>query len=121
LRALVPTERAECEVARPDGDFLAAFAAAAALPGEAPPEYSPGSRALRDRRGSGFAGVVGDLLSSGEPVLGVCADVSLRRGGLEQLVAGIAARVRSADCGALALASWDELAADPRLAEPYAH
>jgi hypothetical protein len=51
----------------------------------------------------------------------VCADVSRRRDGIETLVAGITARVKSADCGALALASWDELTAEPSLAAPYAH
>jgi single-stranded-DNA-specific exonuclease len=120
LRALVPTQRADCRLARPEEPYLDAFDRAVSG-SPAPPAASPGHRSLRDRRGSGFAGVVGDLLSSGEPVLVVCADVSRRRGGLETLVAGITARVRSADCGALALASWDELAADPSLAEPFAH
>jgi single-stranded-DNA-specific exonuclease len=81
-------------------------------------------RAVRNRRGSGFAGVVGDLMSSGERVLVLCADVPRRRDGLESLVAGIAARVRTADgaaCEGLALASWDELVAEPAIAEPYEH
>jgi hypothetical protein len=79
---------------------------------------------VRDRRGEGFAGVAGDLLSSGESVLVVCADVSRRRDGLESLVAGISARVRTADgspCEGLAIASWDELETDPELAAPYEH
>ena len=123
LRALCPTERADCRLARPELPYLEAFEAAAARSTGAPPERpsAEGSRHLRDRRGSGFAGVVGDLLSSGEPVLVVCADVSRRRDGLETLVAGITARVKSADCGQLALASWDELALEPALAEPYPH
>src|SRR4051794_2269096 len=140
LRAICPTERASCTLARPEEDFLAAFERALdAKPGElatsapdrafaaepaaashltAPPT---GQRAVRDRRGSGFAGVAGDLLSSGERVLVVCADVSRRRNGLETLVAGITARVKSADCGQLALASWEELALEPGLAEAYRH
>jgi hypothetical protein len=68
--------------------------------------------------------VVGDLLSSGERVLVLCADVPRRREGLETLVAGIAARVRVAEgrpCESMALASWDELATEPALAAPYEH
>jgi single-stranded-DNA-specific exonuclease len=79
---------------------------------------------LRDRRGEGFAGVVGDLISSGERVLVLCADVSRRREGLESLVAGIAARVRMEDgrvCDHVAIACWDELEAERTLAEPYDH
>jgi single-stranded-DNA-specific exonuclease len=119
LRALCPTERADCTLARPEQPYLVAFEQA--LHRHDPVMPTPGARALRDRRGSGFAGVVGDLLSSGEPVLVVCADVSRRRDGLEALVAGITARVRSADCGALALASWDELVAAPEIAAGYSH
>jgi hypothetical protein len=57
-------------------------------------------------------------------VLVVCADVPRRRENLESLVAGISARVRTADgrpCEGLALASWDELAAAPDLAAPFEH
>jgi single-stranded-DNA-specific exonuclease len=120
LRALCPTQRADCRLARPDVEYLDAFSAAFSDAAQPPPPAAP-TRALRDRRGSGFAGVVGDLLSSGESVLVVCADVSRRRDGIETLVAGITARVKSADCGALALASWDELTAEPALAVAYAH
>jgi single-stranded-DNA-specific exonuclease len=148
LRALCPTERAACGVPGAGDPFLEAFesalergdAAIAAPPaGEPPaprpatglaeppavaPPAAPSRRTLRDRRGEGFAGVAGDLLSSGERVLVLCADVPRRRDGLESLVAGIAARVRTADgrpCDGLAIASWDELAADPELAAPYEH
>jgi hypothetical protein len=54
----------------------------------------------------------------------LCADVSRRREGLESLVAGIVARVRTTDgrpCDGLALASWDELAAAPELAASFEH
>jgi single-stranded-DNA-specific exonuclease len=123
LRALVPTERAECTLARPSAPFLSAFAAAVSDP--APPVAGvTGHRSIRDRRGSGFAGVVGDLLSSGERVLVLCADVSRRREGLETLVAGIAARVRTGDgaaCEGLALASWEELVTAPELANRFEH
>jgi single-stranded-DNA-specific exonuclease len=132
LRALCPTEWAECRLARPELPYLEAFEKASSQVGKLasgqvpanPPTRQPANpptRQLRDRRGSGFAGVVGDLLSSGEPVLVVCADVSRRRDGIETLVAGITARVKSADCGQLALASWDELQIEPAIAAPYQH
>src|SRR4051812_32237771 len=90
LRALCPTVPATCAPARPDQPFLLAFEEALAARDRAAP--SGGRRRLRDRRGEGFAGVVGDLISSGERVLVVCADVSRRLDGLESLVAGIAPR-----------------------------
>jgi single-stranded-DNA-specific exonuclease len=124
LRALCPTEQASCTLARPDEPFLAAFERELATSHPGPPVAKAPTRRLRDRRGEGFAGVVGDLLSSGERVLVLCADVSRRREGLESLVAGIGARVRTADgrpCERLALASWDELVAAPELAEPFEH
>jgi single-stranded-DNA-specific exonuclease len=122
LRALCPTERVACTLAQPERSFLEAFESA--WRAETRPRAGHGQRAVRDRRGSGFAGVVGDLLSSGERVLVLCADVPRRRSGLEQLVAGIASRVRTADgtpCEGLALASWDELEEEPQLAESYEH
>jgi single-stranded-DNA-specific exonuclease len=122
LRALCPTERATCTPARPERPFLEAFEQA--LDARDPVAPSGGRRWLRERRGEGFAGVVGDLISSGERVLVVCADVSRRLDGLESLVAGIAARVRTSDsrpCEGLAVASWPELESDPALAEPYMH
>jgi single-stranded-DNA-specific exonuclease len=124
LRALCPTERADCTLAQPDQPFLEAFERSLAAPDPTAPSPASATRALRDRRGEGFAGVVGDLLSSGERVLVLCADVSRRRDGLESLVAGIGARVRTGDgpaCEALALASWDELAATPEIAAPFEH
>jgi single-stranded-DNA-specific exonuclease len=122
LRALCPTERATCALARPEQPFLEAFERA--LEPSPPPKPPPGLRMLRDRRGEGFAGVVGDLISSGERVLVLCADVSRRREGLESLVAGIAARVRMEDgrpCEQVAIACWDELEAERALAQPYDH
>src|SRR3954464_13241208 len=96
LRALCPTERATCTPARPQRPFLEAFEQA--LDARDPVAPSGGRRRLRERRGEGFAGVVGDLISSGEGVLVVCADVSRRLDGLESLVAGIAARGGTGDC-----------------------
>jgi hypothetical protein len=78
---------------------------------------------VRDRRGEGFAGIAGDLLSSGESVAIVCADVERRRAGLEQVVAGIVGAVSGPreDDGCPALISWSRLAADPGSAAPFAH
>ena len=39
-----------------------------------------GSRTVLDRRGEGVLGIVSELLSTGEPLLVACADVSRRRG-----------------------------------------
>ncbi len=69
-------------------DYLAAALdeLAAPLTGEAAPVG--GNRSLVDRRGAGVAGVVSDVVSSGEPVLVVCACVSRRRGGLAERLGG---------------------------------
>ncbi|MDQ3720447.1 MAG: hypothetical protein M3350_06675, partial [Actinomycetota bacterium] len=61
------------------------------------------------------AGVAGELLTSGEPVLAVCADVARRREGLEQLVAGMAPG------GCLDVVSLEALGRDPGLASSYTH
>ena len=71
-------------------------------------------RGVRDRRHEGFAGVAGDLLTSGEGVLVVVADVDRRRASLEGLIAGLAP-------DGLAVASWDAIGADPTIAEPHEH
>lgn len=73
------------------------------------------SRAVRDRREEGgFSGVAGDLLSSGESVLVVVADVPRRRCSLEQLVAGMAP-------DGLAAVSWEALGSRPQLACAFKH
>jgi len=68
-----------------------------------------------DCRGAGTAGVAGDLLSSGEPVLIAVADVPRRRESLEHLLGGLAGPE------GLAVASWTALAADPALAHRFRH
>ncbi len=73
-----------------------------------------GSGSVTDRRGAGFAGVAGDLLSSGESVLVAVADVPRRRASLEALVAGMAE-------GGLAVVSWSGLEAEPQLAAGFEH
>ncbi len=67
-----------------------------------------------DRRREGFAGVAGDLFTSGERVLVAVADVERRRQGLEQIVAGLAP-------GPMAVTSWAAVATDPELAAGYDH
>jgi len=71
-------------------------------------------RSLRDRRGEAFAALAGDLLSSGEEVLLVVADLERRRVALEATVAGGAAE-------GLAALTWTALGAEPRLAHRHAH
>jgi single-stranded-DNA-specific exonuclease len=143
LRALCPTEPAEVDLPA-EADFWAPFRAALNSPPAdptpavaagtppagapavgsplapagppAPPAIGSAPRELRDRRGSGFAGVVADLLSTGDAVMVVAADVHRRRAALEAVVAG-AARGESS----LALVGWDDLLAEPGLAAPYTH
>ncbi len=116
LRSASPSRRGRLEDVGDQG-FWAAFdrelAAdpavwwpAAAAAGSPAPEP-------RDRRGEGLAGVAGDLLTSGEAVLVIVADVARRRAGLEQLT-GMAP-------GGLAVAAWSAIGADPSLAGPYGH
>jgi len=84
--------------------------------GASPPAHTSRrpARAPIDYRRAGFAGVAGDLLTSGERVLVAVADVPRRRRGLERIVAGLAP-------GEMAVASWRALAADPTLTRPYDH
>jgi single-stranded-DNA-specific exonuclease len=125
LRALCPTEPGDCTpaaVERPFGQELRRWLDRPLPP--LPATAGPSLRAVRDHRGRGFAGVAGHLLSSGERVAVVCADVEARRPGLELVVGGIAHAVRldaerRPECPALL--SWDELAAQPNLARPFQH
>jgi single-stranded-DNA-specific exonuclease len=70
---------------------------------------SPARRSLRDVRGTGIAGLLGDLVAAGEPVLAVTAH------------AGHRARALGDRVGGFAVTSWAALAADPGLAQPYVH
>ncbi len=107
LQALCRVSGAGCRVLGEE-DFWAALEA-----GEPWSALEVGApvRSLCDRRGEGFAGVAGDLVSSGETVLVVCADVARRRGALERV---LGARVAP-------LVSWDALAARPELGAGFAH
>jgi len=111
LRALCPTEAGELEVlgeAHPFWDELRV-----ALSAEGPPEVGGGG-VVEDRRREGFAGVAGDLFSSGESVLVAVADVPRRRAGLEAVVAALAN-------GPMPIASWSALVARPELGAGFDH
>jgi single-stranded-DNA-specific exonuclease len=68
-----------------------------------------GARELRDLRGTGIAGLLGDLVASGESVLAVTAHAPAR------------ARALQARVGGFAVTSWAALEDDPRLAAPFVH
>jgi single-stranded-DNA-specific exonuclease len=110
LRALCPTKPGGLEVLGEDGTFWERLSHAR-QPIPAPAGTGPEPV---DRRREGFAGVAGDLFSSGERALVVVAHVERRRQGLEEIVAGLAP-------GTMAVASWSALAADPRLSAAHDH
>jgi len=80
------------------------------------PSTDPGQakRQVRDRRHEGFAGVAGDLLTSGDTALVVVADAQRRRASLESLVAGL-----SPD--GLAVASWSAIGTDAGIGGAHIH
>jgi single-stranded-DNA-specific exonuclease len=119
LQALNTRDGADLRVLGDDEPYLArveteltALGEAAIAPNPETRDPRPETRRTRDRRGEGFAGVAGDLLSSGEPVLVVCADVSRRREALGLVMGGL---------GHTALVSWQTLASRPELAEDFPH
>jgi single-stranded-DNA-specific exonuclease len=67
------------------------------------------ARTVRDLRGTGIAGLLGDLVATGEPVLAVSAHAPHRAGALAPRVGGFA------------LTSWAALEDDPGLAAAFAH
>ncbi len=110
LRALCPTEPGELRVLGEEGTFWARLRRArGSAPSEPPIVAAPEPL---DRRREGFAGVAGELFTSGERVLVAVADVERRRAGLEQIVAGLAR-------DGMAVASWSAIAGDPALAGAY--
>jgi single-stranded-DNA-specific exonuclease len=138
LRALCPTRPGELRVLGEEGSFWErlgraferygvsaetpgpdrgfpseALATAQPLDRRFPSEVLATAQPL-DRRREGFAGVAGDLFTSGEPVLVAVADVARRRAGLEAVVAGLAH-------GGMAVAAWSAIAARPELARAFAH
>jgi single-stranded-DNA-specific exonuclease len=112
LRALCPTRAGELRVLGEEGTFWERLRAA--LSGQSPAGAPTALHEPIDRRREGFAGVAGDLFTSGERVLVAVADVERRRQGLEQIVAGLAP-------DGMAVASWAALEADPRLAAAHDH
>jgi single-stranded-DNA-specific exonuclease len=131
LRALCPTRRGDLRVLGEDGTFwerlrrgLERSGGSAELPpdGGQPSgsaEHPAGGSGGRprppvDRRREGFAGVAGDLFTSGETVLVAVADVPRRREGLEAIVAGLAP-------DGMPVASWRAIEAEPGLATRFEH
>ncbi|MEA2330236.1 MAG: single-stranded-DNA-specific exonuclease [Thermoleophilaceae bacterium] len=112
LRALCPTRSGELRVLGEEGTFWERLQRA--LAGAAERVADADAPAPLDRRLEGFAGVAGDLFTSGERVLVAVADVDRRRAGLEQIVAGLAE-------DGMAVASWSAIAADPQLARAHDH
>ncbi len=111
LRALCPTAPGELNVLGEGNDFWDELRTSTAGP---PPDGSAGANLVDDRRCEGFAGVAGDLFSSGESVLVAVADVPRRRAGLEAVVAGLAGQP-------MPVVSWPTLAAQPELATGFGH
>ena len=66
-------------------------------------------RAVRDARGGGIAGLLGDLVAAGAPVLAVTAHAGQRAAALRDRVGGFA------------VTTWAALEADPALARGYPH
>lgn len=117
LRAMCPTLAGSLDVLGQEGAFWARVARELGRSASAEAtqigDRGAGPEPI-DRSCEGFAGVAGDLFTSGEPVLVVVADVARRRSGLEQIVAGLAAQ-------AMPVASWHTLEAAPSLAGAFAH
>lgn len=119
MRSLTPTRSGEIEPLGTEPTLAEAIERELAADPAAwwPAHVAPSLAALpraRARHGEGFAGLVGDLLSSGESVLVVVADVDRRRDGLARLVAGIGA-------GPLPVVAWETLATEPLLASGFRH
>ncbi|MES1192919.1 MAG: hypothetical protein ABUM26_01235, partial [Solirubrobacterales bacterium] len=88
-----------------DGATIAGLAARLSARG---PDSERG-RGVRDRRGTGLAGTIGELVFTGESVLVVCADGPART------------RQLTGRLGGFAICSWDALEHDPALADGYHH
>jgi single-stranded-DNA-specific exonuclease len=113
LRAVCPTEAGEVEVLGAGRPFWQELRAAFGGHPEGA-RIRDGSGVIEDRRREGFAGVAGDLFTSGEAVVVAVAEVPRRRAGLEALVAGLSD-------GPMAVVSWTVLAARPELAGEFGH
>jgi single-stranded-DNA-specific exonuclease len=69
----------------------------------------PEGRTVRDARGGGIAGLLGDLVASGAPVLAVTAHAQHRAAALRDRV------------GSFTVTTWAALEADPELAAGFTH
>jgi single-stranded-DNA-specific exonuclease len=67
------------------------------------------ARSVSDRRGSGIAGLLADLVAAGDPVLAIVAHAPHRARTLERRIGGFA------------ICSWAALHDNPELAAPFAH
>ena len=123
LRGLCPTRPGELRVLGEGGPFWARLrralerkrgSAEPPLGAAPPPVAAEAAPRPVDRRHEGFAGVAGDLFSSGEPVLVAVADVRRRRKGLETIVAGLTP-------DGMPVASWETIAAEPELVWEFEH
>jgi single-stranded-DNA-specific exonuclease len=97
------------EEAAPGGGSATGDNPATAAPSSIAVRSASPARLLVDRRSAGVAGVVADLVASGEGVLVVCSDVGRRVGALSQRLGGFS------------LCSHDALSDQPDLATPYRH
>ncbi len=119
LRSISETRSGALTDVAPEDFWQAVDAEAAGDPADwfgARPEPSLEPRVVSDRRGEGIAGVAGDLLTSGDPVLLVVADVERRRTALEALLGGLdPAGVRACGWAAVGAAGQEGhlLALDP--------
>ena len=119
IRHCRPTRPAPIDVIGEPG-----FAAGAArgdrsrsgLAGDPPESFGAASagvvlqaKTVADRRGSGIAGLLADLVAAGEPVLAIVAHAPYRARTLERRIGGFA------------ICSWAALADAPELAAPFAH
>jgi single-stranded-DNA-specific exonuclease len=89
LRHAQPCRPSEITLLHEEADYLAAVLAHLAAPAEpvaAAPH--PGRRTVVDRRGHSPLATLCDAVSTGEPVLAVCADVPRRLAGLRERVGG---------------------------------
>src|SRR5207249_4756097 len=74
LRALCRTEPGACTPLSGERPLLESFERALGAPVDTSAHAGPRIRVVHDRRGDGFAGLAGELVSSGEGVAIVCAD-----------------------------------------------
>ncbi|MGH2852359.1 MAG: DHHA1 domain-containing protein, partial [Solirubrobacteraceae bacterium] len=109
LRAVAPCDPPAIELRGEDGDYLVRVFAELDRPLERTPPDAARARLERDRRGHGVAGLVRQLVATGEPVLVVCADAVAR------------ARHLQPRLGCFALASHDALERGALSADGYRH